>query len=124
MGAPLGPRLDPHFRTDVLSLGKGPSTRARAPKTLLAAMNLSPNSEIYFAQIGAFHQAHCLNALCQHAYRDVYFLPNYGPYDAHNADEMHWMHLTHCIDMLYQNLKCIANADIITGVWMEDRGIR
>ena len=27
-------------------------------------------------------------------------------------------HLSHCIDMLYQNLKCNANADIITSVWM------
>jgi hypothetical protein len=81
-------------------------------------MNINPTSELYFAQIDAFHQLHCLNVLRKHSYWNVYFEPNYGPYDSHNAHELHWTHLSHCIDMLYQNLKCNANSDIITSVWM------
>jgi hypothetical protein len=106
-------------REDVLALGKDPSTRARASSTLLEAMGKEPDAEIYIAQIDAFHQVHCLNAIRKHAYWDVYFREDYGAYDDHTPDKMHWTHLSHCFDMLYQNLACIASADIITGIWME-----
>lgn len=100
-------------------MGKDPSTRARPSPTLLAAMGFKPNAEMYIAQIDAFHQVHCLNAIRKHAYWDVYYRPDYGAYDAHTPEGMHWTHLSHCFDMLYQNLVCTASADIITGIWME-----
>lgn len=32
---------------------------------------------------------------------------------------MWWLHLSHCVDILYQNLKCNANTDFITLGWIE-----
>ena len=106
-------------REAVVGLGKDPSTRARASPALLEAMGKQPDAEVYIAQIDAFHQVHCLNAIRKHAYWDVYFREEYGAYDDRTPDNMHWTHVSHCFDILYQNLACTASADIITGIWME-----
>jgi hypothetical protein len=109
-------------RADVLGLGRDPSTRARASPSLLSAMNLPPSSELYFAQLDGFHQIHCLDMLRRHIYWDVYYAPKYGRYDSHTPHELHWTHVSHCLNVLFENLKCNADANIITSVWMEGQG--
>lgn len=75
------------------------------------------DEEMYFGMIDAFHQTHCLDVIRKHAYWDYYYTPFYGSWE--HAHELHWTHLSHCIEMIRQDLVCSANADIITAVWRE-----
>jgi IS30 family transposase len=65
---------------------KTSSTRSRASPALLSAMNLDPFFELYFGQIDASHQFHCLNIIRNHPYWDSYYAEAYGSWD--NAHEL------------------------------------
>jgi hypothetical protein len=104
-------------RAEILNLGKDPSTRAKASPELLKELGYQPNIEMYYGWIDSFHQTHCLNVLRMHSYWDYYYSPHYGTWD--NAHELHWTHVSHCLDIIRQTLECNANADIITHVWKE-----
>lgn len=108
--------VDPHARRHYCP-EQGPSTRARASVPFLKAMNLPADSEYYYGMVDAFHQLHCLNTSRKHSCWDSYYAGPYGTWDI--AHELHWTHVSHCFEMLLQNLKCNADARIVTGVWME-----
>lgn len=67
-------------------------------------------------QIDVFHQIHCLNALRKQMHYDYYFSKEFGE---KGPDEMHWMHLKHCLHMVLQSLTCNANVDIVPHRWVE-----
>lgn len=104
---------------DVSKMGKDPSLASQASASLLSKLGKPTTEPMYFGMIDSFHQIHCLNTIRKHAYWDQYYAGPYGPFDSHNAHELHWTHISHCFDMLLQNLMCSANADVVTGVWMD-----
>lgn len=104
-------------RADIIQLGKDPTTRAKASPELLVAMGHTADAELYLGWVDAFHQTHCLNVLRKHTYWDYYYSSIYGNWS--QAQELHWTHISHCLDIIRQNLQCNANADAITMVWRE-----
>lgn len=97
-------------KSDVLRLGKDPRTAARYEDSVFEL-----GSDAYIAPLDVFHQIHCLNELRKNAFAD------YG--EERPTKKKHgrlwWIHLRHCTDMLLQNIKCHADADIVTYNWLE-----
>ncbi|PWY87456.1 hypothetical protein BO70DRAFT_378089 [Aspergillus heteromorphus CBS 117.55] len=67
--------------------------------------------EPHLANLGVFHQLHCLKALWQHTYLDYYAPRN--PIFSKSDLEIH-NHLDHCTDYLRQALTCHSDTSIIT----------
>ena len=50
--------------------------------------------------------------------------PGYNPPRMEEQDDqMRWIHLGHCVDMILQNIKCNANPDLITLAWVEGKKV-
>ena len=93
---------------DVRRLGKDPLLTVRAP------LEWGYGPDAHLAQIDSQHQLHCLDMLRKAAYRDYYY-----PGDRQRFSLKHWTHLSHCVDILRQNLVCQANVDVHTYNWVE-----
>lgn len=104
---------------DVLNMGKDPRISSKASADLLKAMGKNVDEELYYAQIDAFHQLHCLNEIRRHAYWDHYHKHKWGAYDAHTPHPLHWTHISHCLEAIRQNIVCHANVEMITSTWTE-----
>jgi hypothetical protein len=83
---------------DVLRLGGNPKETARFPEIF------GLGDDAHVARLDVFHLIHCLDAVRRDVYFDYYYSEKYpnGP------DEAHYVHVTHCISMLLQNLMCSA----------------
>lgn len=95
--------------------GYNPSHYFKASPAVLAQASRAVEEDLFPVQIDVFHQIHCLNAVRKQMHYDHYFsakFPN-GP------DEMHWMHLRHCLHMVLQSLTCSADVDIVPHRWVE-----
>ena len=102
-------------REDILSIGKDPATVARYPDSL---WHFGPDA--YIGNLYVFHQIHCLNELRKKAFED-YPGPD-GSSSGHRMktmDELGWIHLRHCTDMLLQAIMCHADTEIITMQWAD-----
>ncbi|KAH8587688.1 hypothetical protein B0O99DRAFT_747382 [Bisporella sp. PMI_857] len=97
-------------KEQVLKLGKDPNTAARYPDEY---WGLGGNA--YMASMDMFHQIHCVNMLRRAAFSRY---PG-AETDLPNNDTFPWVHLTHCVDNLLQNLKCYGSTDMYTYSWME-----
>ncbi|KAJ9653550.1 hypothetical protein H2198_007270 [Neophaeococcomyces mojaviensis] len=102
-------------RADVLALGRDPSTTTAVPPSY----NLG--ADLYFAELDGQHQLHCLNAIRKYAYFPYYFGDKYN--DTISMPVFHQHHLSHCLDILRQNLLCQESTDIITYQWVEGQSI-
>ena len=92
---------------DVRRLGKDPSHTVRAP------LDWGYGPDAHLAQIDSQHQLHCLDMLRRAVYREYY-------YPASDTFSLkHWTHLSHCVDILRQNLVCQANVDLHTYNWVK-----
>lgn len=74
--------------------------------------------DAYMGQIDMFHQIHCLNLLRHQAWKG---------YD-HNATihsepyrPLHWLHVSHCTDILLKNILCAGSLDVVTYQWRESQ---
>ncbi|KAI9755572.1 MAG: Transcription initiation factor TFIID subunit 5 [Chaenotheca gracillima] len=96
---------------DMEELGKDTTTAAKFPE------DAGFGSDAYMAQVDVFHQIHCLNLLRKAA------LPKYYPdgptKKSSSSHDMHLIHVSHCADVLLQNLMCTASTDVLTFDWME-----
>jgi hypothetical protein len=103
-------RTFPISADDVRRLGKDPSLAVKFPEEY----GLGPDA--YVAQLDIFHQIHCLNLLRHLAWAEYDRDEQHGkkPYS-----ELHWVHVSHCTDMLMQNIMCAGNTDVLTFNWME-----
>lgn len=103
-------RVFPITEEQVRKLGKDPEFAARFPE------EYGLGTEAYVGQLDVFHQIHCLNLLRHLAWaefdRDEKVCKK--PYS-----KLHWVHVSHCTDILMQNLMCTGNLDVITFNWME-----
>lgn len=104
-------RVFPMTEEQVRKLGKDPEMAVRFPE------EYGLGSEAYVGQIDVFHQIHCLNLLRHLAWAEFDRDEKVGkkPYST-----LHWVHVSHCTDILMQNLMCNGNLDVITFNWMED----
>ncbi|KDN60246.1 hypothetical protein CSUB01_11550 [Colletotrichum sublineola] len=75
------------------------------------------DEDLFPVQIDAFHQIHCLNAIRKQMHYPFYYANKFP--DGH-PDEMHWMHLKHCLHMVLQSLMCSADVDIVPHRWVEE----
>ena len=96
--------------TTLSRAGYNPSHYFKAPASWDAGDDSFP------VQIDVFHQIHCLNALRKQMHYDYYFGKEFGE---KGPDEMHWMHMKHCLHMVLQSLTCNANVDIVPHRWVE-----
>ncbi|KAF5227968.1 hypothetical protein FANTH_14633 [Fusarium anthophilum] len=102
-------RVFPITETEVRRLGKDPELLVKFPEDY----GLGDNA--YMAQIDMFHQIHCLNLLRHLAWAEY---SRNGTAKKPFSD-LHWIHVSHCTDILMQNLMCNGNLDIITFNWVE-----
>ncbi|KAE9401368.1 hypothetical protein BT96DRAFT_773808, partial [Gymnopus androsaceus JB14] len=70
----------------------------------------------YMASLEVVHQLHCLNMLRKYTYNDYY-----KEFDkAFTVDpEKFRTHLDHCVEILRQELMCIADVGVITYEWVD-----
>ncbi|KAJ7104124.1 hypothetical protein B0H15DRAFT_766556, partial [Mycena belliarum] len=70
----------------------------------------------YMASVEVVHQLHCLNMLRKYTYHDYYK-------DTDKAftirPDIFRNHLDHCVELLRQNLMCIADTGVITYEWVD-----
>ncbi|KAL1610645.1 hypothetical protein SLS60_002315 [Paraconiothyrium brasiliense] len=96
--------------TEVLALGKDPSTAVKAPSEL----NLG--SDAYIAGMDVFHHLHCLDKLRREISYKHYHEADEGPSP---GSELHEAHINHCLDVLAQALRCTGSVDMVTFNWVE-----
>ncbi|KAF5968182.1 hypothetical protein FCOIX_11553 [Fusarium coicis] len=102
-------RVFPITEAEVRRLGKDPELLVKFPQEY----GLGDNA--YMAQIDMFHQIHCLNLLRHLAWAEY----NRNGTAKKPFSDLHWIHVSHCTDILMQNLMCNGNLDIITFNWVE-----
>ncbi|KAF4454916.1 hypothetical protein F53441_2655 [Fusarium austroafricanum] len=102
-------RVFPITENEVRRLGKDPELLVKFPPEY----GLGDNA--YMAQIDMFHQIHCLNLLRHLAWAEY----NRNGTAKKPFSDLHWVHVSHCTDILMQNLMCNGNLDIITFNWVE-----
>lgn len=102
-------RVFPITEKEVRRLGKDPELLVKFPP------EYGLGDDAYMAQIDMFHQIHCLNLLRHLAWAEY----NRNGTAKKPFSDLHWIHVSHCTDILMQNLMCNGNLDIITFNWME-----
>ncbi|PGG99373.1 hypothetical protein AJ80_09369 [Polytolypa hystricis UAMH7299] len=94
---------------EVINLGKDPATAVKVPE------EYGFGSDAYIAQTDVFHHLHCLDMLRKKISYDHYYRPKFGDH----PDAQHEAHISHCIDLLAQAIKCSSSTDMITFNWVE-----
>ncbi|KAI0151869.1 hypothetical protein GGR57DRAFT_492858 [Xylariaceae sp. FL1272] len=102
----------PVTREKVLAMGKDPKQAVQIPPSW------GYGDEVYFGRVDVFHQIHCLDALRREAHFEHYYGRKY-PGGFNETDEMHRLHLSHCLHLLLQNIMCTANTDVYTHIWTD-----
>ncbi|OAQ99428.1 hypothetical protein LLEC1_05538 [Akanthomyces lecanii] len=98
-------RVFPITEAQLLRLGKDPSVSVKFPPSY------GLGDDAYMAQVDAFHQLHCLNLLRRQAWKayDHEAAVHREPYRP-----LHWIHVSHCTDVLLKNIMCAGSLDVVT----------
>ena len=99
----------PLSSNDVELLGGNSSDTARFPPIF------GLGGDAHIGRLDVFHLIHCLDALRREVWFDHYYSKKYpnGP------DDAHYVHVTHCISMLLQNIMCNAPLTPILHYWVD-----
>lgn len=103
-------RVFPITEDQLRKLGKDPELSVKFPPSYGLGDNM------YAAQIDMYHQLHCLNLLRYQAWKeyDRNATLRRKPYSP-----IHWVHVSHCTDILLKNIMCSGSLDIVTFTWLE-----
>ncbi|OGM45147.1 hypothetical protein ABOM_006678 [Aspergillus bombycis] len=93
---------------EVRKLGKDPALAVRVPD------EFGYGPDAYLAQTEVFHLLHCLDMLRKEISYEHYYYPEFG----NNPHAQHTAHITHCIDILAQFIKCQGSVDVILFNWV------
>jgi hypothetical protein len=89
------------------------------PKTDLSRVGSTsiriPETDMYFAGLGVFHELHCLKRLRQYTWKEHYF-----PDISENDERLNRLHTDHCLEILRQAIMCRADISLFTLQWSED----
>ncbi|KAI3390387.1 hypothetical protein diail_9822 [Diaporthe ilicicola] len=100
--------------------GYNPDHYFKAPESWSSLQGRRANGaseeDLFPVQIDVFHQIHCLNAVRKQMHSQYYFPES----SEKRPDEMHWMHMRHCLHMVLQSLTCSADVDIVPHRWVEE----
>lgn len=99
---------------DVRKLGKDPEVTVKFP------IDYGYGEDAYVAQLDIFHQMHCLNLLRHIAWGEF---DRDGKTAKKPYTELHWMHVSHCTEIVAENLLCNANLDVLTFNWVETQDL-
>ncbi|TQV93673.1 hypothetical protein V2A60_004154 [Cordyceps javanica] len=105
-------RVFPISGAQLARLGKDPAVSVKFPPSY------GLGDDAYMAQVDVFHQIHCLNLLRHQAWKayDHEATVRSEPYRP-----LHWIHVSHCTDILLKNLMCAGSLDIVTYQWLESQ---
>jgi hypothetical protein len=71
----------------------------------------------YPANVEGLHHLHCLNLVRQATFWDIDYYRAKGKGAFTNSDEIVRLHVSHCIDILRQQLMCQADVGVFGQVW-------
>ncbi|KAJ1330804.1 oxidase UstYa family protein [Microdochium nivale] len=95
---------------------KAPSSWAKRSSTPDAVSPEANHNDLFPVQIDVFHQIHCLNAIR----KQMDFNHYYGKkFPDGKPDNMHMMHMRHCLHMVLQSITCSSDVDIVPHRWVE-----
>jgi hypothetical protein len=78
---------------------------------------------MYDVGIEVFHHMHCLNIIRQYTRKDYYMRPENRPLSFTDSEPVLRTHIDHCIEMLRQQLLCVADVGIVTYSWVKPWGL-
>ncbi|KAM0738168.1 hypothetical protein ACQRIT_007360 [Beauveria bassiana] len=105
-------RVFPITSAQLRRLGKDPAVSVKFPPSY------GLGDDAYMAQVDVFHQVHCLNLLRHQAWKayDHEAAIRREPYRP-----LHWIHVSHCTDILLKNIMCAGSVDVVTYQWLESQ---
>ncbi|KAF7585189.1 hypothetical protein BBP40_011806, partial [Aspergillus hancockii] len=122
LSCPTGPEADVEWnrigsgvRPIVISsaktrkLGKDPAKAVKIPE------ELGYGSDAYIAWTEVFHLLHCVDILRRHISYNHYYGSGFGD----ETERDHHAHMSHCIEILAEDIKCSSKLDPILYVWVE-----
>ncbi|KAI0887846.1 uncharacterized protein GGS22DRAFT_197761 [Annulohypoxylon maeteangense] len=97
-------------RNQILAMGKDPATVVKFDDEYWGL-----GDDAYVGGLDFFHQVHCLNTLRHEAFR--YW--NREGETVPKWNDIHWVHIQHCVGMMMEHTLCNADAGFMTYNWME-----
>ncbi|KAI1457008.1 hypothetical protein F4805DRAFT_203833 [Annulohypoxylon moriforme] len=94
----------------IVAMGKDPATVAKFNDDYWGL-----GDDAYVGALDLFHQVHCLNVLRHEAFR--YW--NREGERVPKWNDIHWIHIQHCVGMMMEHTLCNADAGFLTYNWME-----
>ncbi|KAI2472892.1 hypothetical protein F4781DRAFT_427984 [Annulohypoxylon bovei var. microspora] len=97
-------------KDQITAMGKNPNTVAKFNDEYWGL-----GDDAYVGALDFFHQVHCLNVLRHESFR----YRNREGETVPKWNDIHWIHIQHCVGMMMEHLLCNADAGFLTYNWME-----
>lgn len=72
----------------------------------------------YYAQLGMFHELHCLKRVRHFIHKDYYH-----PDQSAEARQLDALHTDHCLEILRQGVMCRGDISLVTFVWSPNKRV-
>ncbi|EAU37218.1 predicted protein [Aspergillus terreus NIH2624] len=107
--AQLGPMV--MSREEVIKMNKDPEKVVKLPE------DWGYGDDAYIWQTEMQHNIHCLNFVRQYAYFDHFYGKKYKRFE--DTPKLDRIHLSHCLYVLVQDLRCQPSYNALTFNWMD-----
>ncbi|THC89812.1 hypothetical protein EYZ11_010721 [Aspergillus tanneri] len=98
-------------REEVIKMHKDPEKVVKLP------LHWGYGDDAYIWQTEMQHNIHCLNFIRQYAYFDYFYRPKYERFE--DTPLLDRIHLSHCLYVLVQDLRCQPSFNALTFNWMD-----